>query len=205
MKLLRHRIGLFSLASGILLLFCLSAAAGDKSIMDRISGADEPFDASKIESAYNLPLKTVRAQIPYQGGTFKVLTRKDSMERFRCSVCHTDKIPQARDSSLFTHGDIKINHGREEDGLSCADCHHDKERDFLVGKKGESVDFDHSYLLCGKCHFRQLSDWVGGAHGKRVKYWAGERVVNNCATCHNPHSPRFAKRMPATYSLPLDE
>jgi formate-dependent nitrite reductase cytochrome c552 subunit len=205
MKRLLRLTGLFSLATGVFLLFRLTAAAGDNSIMDRIGAADEPFDSSEITSVYDLPLKTVRAEIPYQGGTFRVLTRKDSVGRFRCSVCHTDKIPQARDSSLFTHGDIKISHGREKDGLSCADCHQEKEKDFLVGKKGENVDFDHSYLLCGKCHFRQLSDWVGGAHGKRVKYWAGERVINNCATCHNPHSPRFEKRMPAAYSLPLDE
>ena len=41
-------------------------------------------------------------------------------------------------------------------------------------------------------------------HGKRVSNWAGERVVFNCATCHDPHSPRFEKRFPATYSVPLD-
>jgi formate-dependent nitrite reductase cytochrome c552 subunit len=29
-------------------------------------------------------------------------------------------------------------------------------------------------------------------------------VVYNCASCHNPHSPRFEKRFPATYSVPLN-
>ena len=43
---------------------------------------------------------------------------------------------------------------------------------------------------------------VGGAHGKRLSYWAGQRVVTNCASCHNPHSPRFEKRWPVTYSPP---
>jgi predicted CXXCH cytochrome family protein len=28
--------------------------------------------------------------------------------------------------------------------------------------------------------------------------------VFNCTTCHNPHSPRFEKRFPATYSVPID-
>ena len=205
MKILFYTSCLLSLVPGILILFCMTAGAGDKSVLDRISEANEPFDTSGIESAYTLPMKTVRAQETYQGGTFKVLTRKDFIGRFRCSVCHTDKKAQARDASIFTHGDIKINHGSEENGLSCTDCHNEKEKDFLVGKKGEKIDFDHSYQLCGKCHFRQKTDWIGGAHGKRVKYWAGERVINNCATCHNPHSPKFAKRMPATFSLPLDE
>ncbi len=205
MKKIIFGSSLLPFVSGILLLLCLDAGASDESVLDRINKANEPFDGSKIESAYALPMKTVRAKEPYQGGTFRLLARKDSIARFRCSVCHTDKKTQARDGSLSTHGDIKLNHGREEDGLSCADCHHEKEKDFLVGKKGAKVDFDHSYQLCGKCHFRQKSDWVGGAHGKRVKYWAGERVINNCATCHNPHSPRFAKRMPATFSLPLDK
>ena len=205
MKKTNCRSSLLFLVLGIVLLSCQIALASNDSVLDRINEADEPFDTMKIESAYTLSVKTVRAKEPYQGGTFRVLARKDSISRFRCSVCHTDKKPQVRDGALFTHGDIKINHGREEDGLSCTDCHNEKEKDYLVGKKQEKVDFDHSYQLCGKCHFRQKSDWVGGAHGKRVKYWAGERVINNCTTCHNPHSPKFTKRMPATFSLPLDE
>ncbi len=54
--------------------------------------------------------------------------------------------------------------------------------------RGQKIDFDHSYQLCGQCHFRQKRDWLGGAHGKRETYWAGERVVRNCTSCHNPHS-----------------
>ncbi len=196
---------LLYLVPAILLLSCQVTLASGDGVMDRISGAVEPFDPMQVESAYILPVKTVRAKKSSQGGTFRVLARKDSISRFRCSVCHTDKSIQVRNGSLFTHADIKINHGKEEDGLSCTDCHNEKEKDYLVGKKGLKVDFDHSYQLCGKCHFRQKSDWVGGAHGKRVKYWAGERVINNCTTCHDPHSPRFKKRMPATFSLPLDE
>ncbi|MGB5884125.1 MAG: hypothetical protein WBG28_08515, partial [Desulfobulbales bacterium] len=74
-----------------------------------------------------------------------------------------------------------------------------------VDMEGKQIDFDHSYLLCGQCHFRPKRDWLGGAHGKRVTYWAGKRVVMNCTSCHNPHSPAFKTKMPETYSLPLDE
>ena len=93
---------------------------------------DEPFDNSAVETAYPLSVKTVRAKEPYQGGTFRVLARKDFISRFRCSVCHVDKKVLARDATLFTHSDIRINHGKEEDGLSCNDCHNEKEKDFLV-------------------------------------------------------------------------
>jgi hypothetical protein len=205
MKNIFHHYCLLVLVPGIVLLFCHPSRAGHETVLDRIKEANEPFDTTAVETAYPLPVKTVRARESYQGGPFRVLARKDFIERYRCSVCHTDTKSLARDGALFTHGDIRINHGREEDGLSCSDCHNEKEKDFLVGKKGVKVDFDHSYRLCGKCHFRQKSDWVGGAHGRRVKYWAGERVINNCTTCHNPHSPKFKKRMPATYSLPLEE
>jgi cytochrome c2 len=46
---------------------------------------------------------------------------------------------------------------------------------------------------------------VGGAHGKRISYWAGQRVVKNCTACHDPHSPRFKKRWPVIYSPPLSK
>ena len=189
---------------GVVLLTAQAAWASGESVLERINGTEKPFERPEIETALPLALKTVQVKEPYQGGTFRVLARKDAIERFRCSRCHNDREVLARAGGVVTHADIKINHGYQGDSLSCADCHHDKAKDFLVGKKDRKVDFDHSYQLCGKCHFRQQSDWVGGAHGKRVKYWAGERVVYNCASCHNPHSPRFKKRMPATFSRPLD-
>lgn len=173
--------------------------------MERIHAAEAPFDNLKIESAHQLTLKTVEAKESYQGGKFRVLARKELIKRFRCSTCHTKKPMLARNGVLFTHSDVKKNHGRGDNALICLDCHHEKERDFLADTQGRKIDFDHSYQLCGQCHFRQKRDWLGGAHGKRETYWAGERVVLNCTSCHNPHSPAFATKMPETYSLPLDE
>ncbi len=179
--------------------------AGRGTVLERIHGADEPFDNMKIESVHQLTLTTVVAKESYQGGEFRVLARKEFISRFRCSVCHTKKPVLVRDGALFTHSDITIKHGQGGDALICMDCHHEKERDFLADSQERKIDFDHSYQLCGQCHFRQKRDWLGGAHGKRETYWAGERVVRNCTSCHNPHSPAFAKKMPETYSLPLDE
>ncbi len=205
MKKLFFCSSLLFLVLGTVLLSWQVIMASGSSVMDRIHDADEPFDNTKIESAHSLSVKTVQAKESYQGGAFRVLARKDSITRFRCSVCHTDKVVQVRNGVLFTHGDIEINHGRGDDKLACIECHDEDDRDFLSDAEGKKIDFDHSYQLCGQCHFRQKRDWLGGAHGKRDTYWAGERVVRNCTSCHSPHSPAFETKMPVTYSLPLDE
>lgn len=205
MKILAYSSGLCCLLGVALLTGPGPVRAEQNSVLERIQAAGEPFDNSEIESAHQLTVKTVVARETYQGGEFRVLARKDFIERYRCSVCHTDKPMVGRDSLLFTHGDIKLNHGRAGASLVCTECHHEKERDFLADSQGLKIDFDHSYELCGKCHFRQKRDWVGGAHGKRETYWAGERVVRNCTSCHNPHAPAFTTKMPETYSLPLAE
>lgn len=193
-----------ALLLGILLLANQASLASEGSVTDRIMEANDPFDASQIESTHPLPDKTVWAKETSQGKEFRVLARKNFIERYRCSTCHNnDKKVLAKNAALLTHGNITMNHGQGENNLTCVECHHAKDRDTLVDKQGEKIDFDHSYQLCGQCHFRQKRDWIGGAHGKRVKYWAGGRVIRNCTTCHNPHAPKFTKRMPATYSLPL--
>ncbi len=178
--------------------------AGEAGVIDRIMAATAPFDNNQIEATHVLPNQTVWAKELFQGGEFKVLARKQFMERYRCSSCHNnDHKMRATDGAVLTHGDIKMNHGQGDHNLTCMQCHHPQDRDALVNKQGDKIDFDHSYQLCGQCHFRQKRDWLGGAHGKRVTYWAGERVIRNCTTCHPPHAPKFAKRLPATYSLPL--
>lgn len=202
---LRSSSSLSALMFGILLLANQISFASQGSVTDRILEANEPFDSSKIESTHPVNDKTVWAKETASGREFKVLARKNLIERYRCSACHAiENKVLATNGALLTHGDITMNHGQGGDNLTCVECHHVTDRDVLVDKQGEKIDFDHSYQLCGQCHFRQKRDWLGGAHGKRVKYWAGGRVIRNCTTCHNPHSPRFKKRMPATYSLPLE-
>jgi hypothetical protein len=179
-------------------------SASETSFLDEIKGSDEPFDNRSVAQVLPVTEKTVLAKEQYQGGSFRVLARKQSIERYKCSSCHGDKPVLAKSGLELTHGNILLNHGQEGRALDCIDCHHPEDRDFLEDKKGRKIDFDHSYQLCGQCHFRQKRDWLGGAHGKRVSNWAGDRVVFNCATCHDPHSPRFEKRFPATYSVQLD-
>ena len=64
-------------------------------------------------------------------------------------------------------------------------------------EKDAKVTFDHSYQVCAQCHARQVSDWAGGAHGKRMGGWAPPRVVAGCPACHDPHRPAWETRWPA--------
>lgn len=179
-------------------------SASEKSVMDEIKNAGKDFDTLAVPLARHVTEDTVFAKEEYQGRPFQVLARKQKIKRFKCSSCHNEKSVTVNQAAELTHGDIVLSHGGQGQGLSCIDCHHSEDRDFLEDKKGRKIDFDHAYQLCGQCHFRQKRDWLGGAHGKRVSNWAGKRVIYNCTTCHNPHSPKFAKRFPATYSVPLD-
>jgi hypothetical protein len=178
--------------------------ASEKSFLDEVKDVNEPFDSRSVSQVRPIAQPTVLAKEEYQGGSFRVLARKQEIERYKCSSCHTDKEVRGKNALELTHGNVVINHGQEGSALTCIDCHHPEDLDSLEDKKGQKIDFDHSYQLCGQCHFRQKRDWIGGAHGKRVSYWAGDRVIFNCTTCHDPHSPKFAKRFPATYSVPLD-
>ena len=182
-----------------------SSAHSDQSGVTEIyKHANAPFDDQVgAASVIALPKDTVLVRTPYQGGRFWTETRKDKMQRFKCSQCHNNKpvtIPKAAD---VAHGDIRLNHGSPDKPLSCYTCHNKEERDFLVTEAGTKIDMNHSYQMCGQCHFRQKKDWVGGAHGKRITNWAGKRIVKNCASCHDPHAPRFEKRWPKTYSPPF--
>ncbi len=178
--------------------------ANESSFLDEVKESDSHFDSRAVPLIREVTEDSVLADEMYQGGSFRVLERKKKIGRYKCSSCHTDKKVLARNGLELTHGDVILEHGKNNQ-LNCIDCHHEEERNFLEDKKGNKIDFNHSYKLCGQCHFRQKSDWLGGAHGKRVTNWAGERVIFNCTTCHNPHSPRFEKRFPATYSVPLDK
>jgi hypothetical protein len=196
---------------GILTVLLLIFAAGlaystEGGVVQIYKNATAPFDDEKqVDAALALPIPSVLVTERYQGGQFRTETRKDKMQRFKCSQCHNNKPVRVARAAEIAHGEIVLNHGSKARPLSCYTCHKKDERDFLITEQGTKIDMDHSYQMCGQCHFRQKKDWVGGAHGKRISPWAGQRVVKNCTGCHDPHSPRFKKRWPATYSPPLSK
>ena len=205
MKTIGFKYTLSGIATTLLLIFSVAVVvAGSKGVTETYKQATAPFeDTTQVGDVQPLPADAVLVNSRYQGGRFWTRTRKEKIQRFKCSQCHNNKevlVPQAAE---MAHGDIVLVHGGKQKPLNCFTCHKKDERDFLVIEKGTRVDMDHSYQLCGQCHFRQKSDWVGGAHGKRISHWAGKRVITNCTACHDPHSPRFEKRWPKTYSRPL--
>ena len=181
-------------------------SAGQGGVAQTIKKATVPFDNEKSASTVPPVIeKTVRVRTKYQRGRIWTETRKDKIRRYKCSQCHNNKPVTIALAKEIAHGDIVLVHGGRDKPLSCYTCHKRDERDFLVTERGVKVDMDHSYQMCGQCHFRQKKDWVGGAHGKRVSHWVGQRVVKNCTACHDPHSPRFKKRWPKTYSPPYSK
>ena len=205
MKISAFKTGLFWILFLLLLIFSWGYAFSEKDIVVEIyKNATAPFDDEKsVDSILLIPDNTVPVETKYQGGFFWTETRKDKIERFKCSECHNNKDVQIARAAEIAHGDIILDHGGQDKPLSCYTCHKKDDRNFLVTEEGSKIDMDHSYQMCGQCHFRQKKDWVGGAHGKRVSYWAGTRVVKTCTSCHDPHSPLFEKRWPKTYSPPL--
>lgn len=180
------------------------AFSGQGGVVERYKQANAAFNDNALVGVIPVPEgKTVRVISRYQGGWFRTETRKDKMARFKCSQCHNNDVVETTQAAKMAHGEIILDHGGKERPLACMTCHKKDDRDFLVTEAGVKVDMDHSYQMCGQCHFRQKKDWVGGAHGKRLLNWAGQRVVRNCTSCHDPHSPKFSKRWPKTYSPPF--
>jgi len=195
---------LFLIIPALLLTFSeWRAYSGSGGVVQTFKSATAPFNDERVDSVPLLPINTVIVKTQYQGGRFWTGTRKDKIERFKCSQCHNNKDVTIARATAIAHGAIVLDHGGLQKPLSCFTCHKKDERDFLMTEEGSKIDMDHSYQMCGQCHFRQRKDWVGGAHGKRISHWAGKRVVQNCTSCHDPHSPLFKKRWPATYSRPL--
>jgi hypothetical protein len=181
---------------GILPILLLIFAAGlaystEGGVVQIYKNATAPVDDEKqVDATLSLPIPSVLVTERYQGGRFRTETRKDKMQRFSCSQCHNNKPVRVARAADIAHGEIALNHGSEARPLSCYTCHKKDERDFLITEEGTKIDMDHSYQMCGQCHFRQKKDWVGGAHGKRISHWAGQR---------------FKKRWPAIYSPPLSK
>ena len=155
-------------AAALALFLAGAAFSGEPGVTRKYKRATAPFDDTKVQTARELPKNTVQVEHRYQGGSFWTATRKDKIERFKCTQCHNNKPVTIAHAAETAHGAIVLVHGGREKPLSCFTCHNREDRDALTTESGETVDMDHSYELCGQCHFRQKKDWMGGAHGKRV-------------------------------------
>ncbi len=203
-KYLSHILLLFVIPGLFVLFLSSTALSNPEGVTEQYKKAVQKMDRSgQVKAETPVPKNIVRVLEDDQGGAFFTETRKGEINRFRCSSCHNNKKVNIQNAAALSHAEIKVVHGQKEKPLSCDTCHSTEDRDFLTTEKGTKIDLDHVYEMCGQCHFRQKKDWIGGAHGKRITFWAGERVVMNCTSCHNPHSPRMAAGWPKTYSVPL--
>jgi hypothetical protein len=127
---------------------------------------------------------------------FSVVPRVDQLTFFPCTSCHQALTPNPEPRKLAgAPHPASLDHGGGR--FWCLECHQLKDRDHLHTLDGHPVDFNDAYLVCGQCHANRQKDWYFGAHGKRAANWQGERVIYNCTTCHDPHSPRLKPRAPA--------
>jgi hypothetical protein len=115
-----------------------------------------------------------------------------------CTGCHAREGVRELMPSRSAHLTIQLGHptGRYR---NCLTCHAPENPGLLALPDGDRAGMDEAYRLCSGCHFIQARDWAGGAHGKRLSGWAGERVILSCTGCHNPHDPRFPIRRPVTF------
>lgn len=142
-------------------------------------------------------LKAIQA--PTSDQEFPVPLRPLPQTITPCRACHGPEkdfpVNFKRREDLLVHNNIRLNHGGIR--LWCLDCHHPDNRNFLLPlSDGKNIEFEQSYLLCGKCHGTIYRDWRDGIHGKRTGSWNGTKNYYLCITCHDPHNPKFKPMAP---------
>lgn len=190
----------FSLLS-IFALFAGCRPGDRESVMEKIR-ADTTFKGDPVapEQAEHLYLGSSEPT-DYPGKAsrpFAVATRHDRIGKFRCTDCHAGGFRPDGDRTgpQKAHWGMALHHAGAKT-MDCFTCHAPDKGMSLRTLSGDSVGWNKPYMVCAQCHFRQAEDWAIGAHGKRLGGWAGDRVVQNCTGCHNPHDPAFKSRMPA--------
>jgi len=110
---------------------------------------------------------------------------------YPCTNCHAGMPVNTKKRELKEeHINIRLHHA--ETMRWCLDCHDARNRDKLRLFNGELIGFSESYRLCGECHGPVFRDWKAGIHGKRTGYFfKGKRTYLLCASCHDPHEPKF--------------
>jgi hypothetical protein len=124
------------------------------------------------------------------------LTLTGPVTNMVCANCHGWRAPVPEPRSLNApHDNITLTHGK---GLFwCYTCHNQENSGTLHGNNKIPVEFNTPQLLCRTCHFSQVRDWQGGAHGKRTGSWQGKPTAFRCTACHNPHQPKIAPFTPS--------
>ena len=125
MKISAFKNGLFWILLPLLFIFSWGPAFPEQdSVVKTYKNATAPFDDEKrVDSVLLIPNSTVQVKTKYQGGLFRTETRKDKIERFKCSQCHNNKNVQVARAAEIAHGNITLDHGGQDKPLSCYTCH----------------------------------------------------------------------------------
>lgn len=123
---------------------------------------------------------------------YTVVPRKPELTFYPCSQCHKFLPANAEQRELFSPHPSTLEHSNGR--FWCLTCHNQDDRDFLRRVDGALLNFDNAPELCASCHMARYRDWKGGAHGKRIATWQGEREIASCPQCHDPHSPTIKAR-----------
>lgn len=132
--------------------------------------------------------------VTVDNANYAVVPRKSELTFYPCSQCHQFLPANAEQRELISPHPSPLEHSNGR--FWCLTCHNKDDRDYLRRVDGALLDFDNAPELCASCHMARYRDWKGGAHGKRIKNWQGERVIESCPQCHSPHSPTIKPRAP---------
>ncbi len=136
----------------------------------------------------------------YEGSpVFSVVGREKKLPLplLPCSKCHQPDPPKLKNlPELMAHHPKPVEMYHGDGRMWCTVCHQSKESNFLHTFRGEKIELDKAYLVCGQCHADRQKDWYFGGHGKRLANWRGERILFNCTACHDPHDPGIKLRKP---------
>ena len=95
-------LGIFSL---LLVIFSAWTAYSELGgVIQIYKNANTPFDDQlSFDSVIAMPKDTVLVRTLYQGGRFWTETRKDKIERFKCSQCHNNKPVSIANAAEVAH------------------------------------------------------------------------------------------------------
>lgn len=102
--------------------------------------------------------------------------------------------------------DFELRHGANRRNEYCYTCHNQNNLEELVTPQGHVLSIFDSNPLCGGCHGTTYRDWESGLHGRVSGFWnaeAGPAKKEDCASCHNAHSPAFPSIPPWPAPQPL--
>lgn len=195
---------LYSAAAIILLLLSFHSCKSHsehETLLQKLKSHDQIPDSSAINASESLnhlydQVRKVSYVDSVHSDTFYIKDRRPNIQHFPCSECHVGST--VSQGTRPAHFGLTLKHA-ESSVMDCATCHgKGMQHNTLATFSGKPVPFEYSFQVCAQCHFQQANDFMGGAHGKRLLGWQGDRIIQNCTECHNPHAPAIPSRWPSS-------